>query len=163
MFEEFMGIPAHPLLVHSAVVFGPLLILAVFVYGLVPVVRSRMGWALAALAVVAPIALWFARLSGEAFEERMRSRNPELPAEFLDVIHTHSEFGETASLWGTLLGLLALGLIYVCWSAARRPVSSGSTALQYVLIGASLVVAVVLGYYVYRTGDTGAKAVWTGQ
>ncbi|HEX2356851.1 MAG TPA: hypothetical protein VHI50_10380, partial [Micromonosporaceae bacterium] len=64
MFEEILGVPAHPLLVHAAVVFVPLLIAAALAYALVPALRGRVGWAVALLAVAAPLAAWFATLSG---------------------------------------------------------------------------------------------------
>jgi hypothetical protein len=162
MFEEFMGIPAHPLLVHAAVVFAPLLIIAVFGYALVPALRSRIGWLLVTLAVIAPLTLWFAKLSGDAFRARMVARNATSP-EFLAVIDEHRGFGELAAWWGTGLGLLALGLFYLLWTAAKRPAADGSKILQYGVIALTLVVAAVTGYYVFKTGDTGAKAVWSGQ
>jgi hypothetical protein len=162
MFEEFMGIPAHPLLVHAAVVFAPLLIISVIVYAFAPMLRARIGWIMVALAVVAPLTLWFAKLSGDAFRARMVARNATSP-EFLAIIDNHRDFGESAALWGTALGLLALALFYVLWTAGKRPVADGSKIVQYALIAVTLAVAVVTGYYAFKAGDTGAKAVWTGQ
>jgi hypothetical protein len=162
MFEEFMGIPAHPLLVHAAVVFAPLLIIAVFCYALAPMLRARIGWILVGLAIVAPLALWFAKLSGDAFRARMVARNATSP-ELLAIIDNHRGYGELAAWWGTALGLLALGLFYLLWTAGKRPAADGSKIVEYGLIAVTLVVAVITGYYVFKTGDTGAKAVWTGQ
>ena len=50
MFEEFQGIPAHPLLLHAAVVFVPLLALATIAYAFVPFVRPHTRVVLGLLA-----------------------------------------------------------------------------------------------------------------
>ncbi|MEK8104897.1 hypothetical protein NKG94_06190 [Micromonospora sp. M12] len=75
MFEEFMGLPAHPLVLHLAVVFVPLLALLTVGYALVPPIRPHTRWVLALLALGAPVAALLARLSGDAFLERMRAAN----------------------------------------------------------------------------------------
>ena len=54
MFNTIGGIPAHPLLIHAAVIFIPLLILGAVVYALWPRARVRIGWAVVALAPLAP-------------------------------------------------------------------------------------------------------------
>ena len=65
MFEEFRGIPLHPLLVHAAVVFVPLFVASVIGYALVPRLRAFLGWLTAALAVVvaASTSAWIASSS----------------------------------------------------------------------------------------------------
>ncbi len=70
MFEEIAGLPMHPLAVHAAVVFVPLLALAALAYGLVPKLRRKVGWVAVLLALVAPASAVVARLSGDAFLQR---------------------------------------------------------------------------------------------
>jgi Predicted membrane protein (DUF2231) len=159
LIDTFMGLPAHPFLVHAAVVFGPLLVAAVFVYSLIPSLRSRMGWVVVALAVIAPLSLWLARLSGERFLAKQRAAGA--PAKQIDKILNHSHFGNWASWTGLALGVLALLLVLVGTAAGRKPQTPGSRTLTYTVIVVTLIVAVATGYYVYKTGDSGARMVWT--
>ena len=52
MFDEISGLPAHPLLVHAAVIFIPLQVLAGIAYAVVPFTRKYAWWTVLALAVV---------------------------------------------------------------------------------------------------------------
>ncbi|MEV4656921.1 DUF2231 domain-containing protein [Micromonospora sp. NPDC049301] len=164
MFEEFMGIPAHPLVLHAAVVFVPLLALLAVAYALVAPVRPHTRWVLALLAVGAPVSALLAKLSGDAFFERMRSANRVTP-EFLPKLEAHQEFGDI-TLWVTIgLAVVTLALV---WFVPPRTAEAGATggsgrALTLSLQVLSVVAAGVAVYYVVRTGDSGAKAVWTGQ
>ena len=72
MFDKIAGIPAHPLLVHAAVVFVPLLALGAVVYGAIPALRFRVRWPVALLAVAGAVSVVAAHKSGEAFESRLR-------------------------------------------------------------------------------------------
>jgi len=164
MFEEFMGIPAHPLLLHAAVVFVPLLALLTIGYALVAPIRPHTRWVLGLLAVGAPLAALVTKLSGDAFLERMQAANRVTP-EFLPKLETHQEFGDI-TLWATIgLAIVALALVrFVAPRAADvgadgRPGRPLTLALQVL----SVVAAGVAIYYVFRTGDSGAKAVWEGQ
>ena len=71
MFNEVFGLPAHPLIVHGAVVLGPLLCLAAVGYAVLPRYRVQLGWLAAVLAVLAPLTTYAATLSGEELEERV--------------------------------------------------------------------------------------------
>ncbi|MFF0155716.1 DUF2231 domain-containing protein [Micromonospora sp. NPDC005203] len=166
MFEEFMGIPAHPLVLHAAVVFVPLLALLTVGYALVAPIRPHTRWVLGLLAVGAPVAALLAKLSGEAFFERMQKANRITP-EFLPKIEAHQEFGDI-TFWATLLlAIVALALVRIVAPRSadasatdnRRPGRALTVALQVL----SVVAAGIVVYYVVRTGDSGAKAVWEGQ
>lgn len=159
-----MGIPAHPLVLHAAVVFVPLLALLTVAYALVAPVRPHTRWVLGLLAVGAPLAALFAKLSGDAFFDRMRSANRVTP-EFVPTIEAHQQFGDI-TLWATIgLAIVALALVrFVPPHAAEASATGGNgRALTLSLQVLSLVAAGVALYYVIRTGDSGAKAVWTGQ
>ncbi|MEH0932733.1 DUF2231 domain-containing protein [Micromonospora sp. CPCC 205558] len=164
MFEEFMGIPAHPLLLHAAVVFVPLLALLTVGYALVAPIRPHTRWVLGLLAVGAPVAALLTKLSGDAFLERMQAANRVTP-EFLPTLEAHQEFGDI-TLYVTIgLAVVALALVWFVppraaeSSAEGRPGRPLTLALQVL----SVVAAGVAVYYVFRTGDSGAKAVWEGQ
>ncbi|MFI6243891.1 DUF2231 domain-containing protein [Micromonospora sp. NPDC050795] len=164
MFEEIMGIPAHPLLLHAAVAFVPLLALLTVGYAFVPPIRPHTRWVLGLLAVGAPVAALLTKLSGDAFLERMRAANRVTP-EFLPKLEAHQEFGDITLYASIGLGVVALALVRLVppratdASADGRPAKPLTLALQVL----SLVAAAVTVYYVVRTGDSGAKAVWEGQ
>lgn len=158
MFDSVLGLPAHPLIVHAAVIFGPLLAAAVIAYALVPPFRKYVGWAVLGLGVAGPAALWFAKLSGDAFLDRqMRAgAGPEFAAKLVE----HANFGERAAYYGTALGVLAILLVLVTTAAGRRPSSTGSKALTYGVAALGVIAAGVTLYYVIRVGHTGATNVW---
>jgi hypothetical protein len=165
VLEEFMGVPAHPLLIHAPVVFVPLLALLAIAYAVVPFVRPHTRWVLGILALVTPIAALLAKLSGDAFFRRLQDRNAVTP-EFFPKLQDHQQLG-TLTLYATIvLALLTLALVYF---VAPRVAAAGSAhatrssgALPLVLSILSIIAAVVSLYYVIRTGDSGAKAVWEG-
>ncbi|MDG4834437.1 hypothetical protein O7627_34785 [Solwaraspora sp. WMMD1047] len=165
MFEEVMGIPAHPLLVHAAVVFVPLLALLAVGYAFVPVIRPHTRWVLGLLAVGAPISALFAKLSGDAFFERMRA-NGRVTEGFVPVLEEHQSFGDMTLYASLVLGVLALALVYVVApraAAAQAAAGAGRSRVVSLALGAlTLIAAGVSLYYVFRTGDSGAKAVWEG-
>jgi uncharacterized membrane protein len=152
VFEEINGLPLHPLAVHAAVVFVPLLVLASLAYALVPRWRARVGWVATLLAVVAPIAAVVARQSGGAFAE-----GQGLPV--VGDLADHQRYG-TYTMWASIaLGVLTLALVLV-----RR--SSGGTAARSWLTGALsvlvVIAAVVSAIYVFLSGDLGSRIVWEG-
>lgn len=161
MIEKLLGLPAHPLLVHAAVVFGPLLVAVVAAYALVPAVRRYVAWAVVLLGVVTPGSLWLAKLSGDAFLRRKVAAGAG--PDYVARVSQHQDFGELAAWSGTALGVLALVLVYVCTAAARKPASNGSRITVYAATVLSLIAAAVLGYYIFKTGHSGATNVWQGQ
>ncbi|GAA3732479.1 hypothetical protein GCM10022225_13190 [Plantactinospora mayteni] len=188
MLEEFMGIPAHPFLVHAAVVFVPLLALTAVGYAFLPFVRPHLRWVLGLLAVATPLAALGAKLSGDQFLARLESRNRVSP-EYVPRLAEHQDLG-TNTLYATIaLGVLTLALVFLVKPKPRvtaTPVTVGAAgtdgtggdaaagATAATAKGSSVLLTVVLGvltlaaagitlYFVFRTGDTGAKAVWEGQ
>lgn len=166
MFEEFMGIPAHPLVLHAAVMFVPLLALLTIGYALVAPIRPHTRWVLGLLALAAPVSALLAKLSGDAFFDRMRSANRVTP-EFVPTLEAHQQFGDF-TLWATIgLAVVALALVWFVPPRAAEASAPGGArpgrALTLTLQVLSLVAAGIAVYYVIRTGDSGAKAVWTGQ
>lgn len=170
-----MGIPAHPFLVHAAVVFVPLLAVAAVGYAFVPFVRPHLRWVLGLLAVATPLAALLAKLSGDAFLDRLRSRNRVSP-EFVPRLEEHQQLGTNTLYAAIVLGVVALALVYFVrpggaevpaagegdGADAARPAAGSPRVLSLVLAVLSLAAAGVTLYYVFRTGDSGAQAVWEG-
>ncbi|MFV2010403.1 MULTISPECIES: hypothetical protein [unclassified Micromonospora] len=167
MFEEVAGIPAHPLLLHAAVVFVPLLALLAVGYALVPFIRAHTRWVLTVLAIVTPIAALVTKLSGDAFLNRMDTAG-RITESFRPVIEEHEQLGNLTLLASIVLALATLALVYLVGprvAAAHSAVAAGARGngvLVLVMKGLVVVAAGVSLYLVVRAGDSGAKAVWTG-
>ncbi|SBV26027.1 hypothetical protein GA0070620_1509 [Micromonospora krabiensis] len=159
-----MGIPAHPLVLHAAVVFVPLLAVLTVGYALVPPIRPHTRWVLGLLAVGAPVAALLAKLSGDAFFDRLLSGNRVSP-EYVPRLEAHQQLGNL-TLYATLgLAVLALALVVLVAprsGGADDAVAARPAALTVPLRVLSIAAAGVAVYYVVRTGDSGAKAVWEG-
>jgi Predicted membrane protein (DUF2231) len=151
VFETFMGLPLHPLVIHAAVVFVPLLILAALAYALVPRLRDRIGWVTVLLAFVAPLIALFAKLSGDAFRARLARIAPH-GAPFA-LIDGHRHFGTLTVYATAALALLALALVLI----RRKP-----PVVNVILIVLVVIASGVAAYYVYRAGDSAARIVWKG-
>lgn len=159
MFEKILGVPAHPLLVHAAVVFVPLLIAAALAYALVPALRGRVGWVAALLAVTAPFAAWFATLSGNKLQGKLIRQGAD--ERILDQIVTHKGFGERTLWFSLALAAVTMLLLLLTRFGARRTALPNLGAWpDWVFAIVIVALAVGAGYYVFKTGDTGAKAVW---
>jgi uncharacterized membrane protein len=159
LFTTILGIPAHPLLVHFAVVFVPLLIGVAVVYTLWPAARSRLDWALALLAVVAPFAAWFARISGLNFKQRLIDRKLTSPQNLVKIAQ-HQSFGTKTLWWTVALAVVALAMLYYDHFVRRGARFSDPVWLVGTVV--TIVLGAIAGYYVFRTGDTGAHIVWSG-
>ena len=125
MFEEILNIPAHPLIVHAAVVFVPLQIAIAFAYALVPFVRRYTAWAVLGLAVAAPAAAWAAKKSGEALKNRLIDRGLTSD-QILTRIDQHNGYGDVVAWSSLVLGLLMLGLVAMLTRNGRGSGSADS-------------------------------------
>lgn len=141
---EINGLPLHPLVVHAAVVFGPLAALAALAY-LVPRWRDRLRWPMLVLAVVATVSVVLAYLSGN---DLLDSR-PELGQ--LPALETHEE--RAGILLWTTLGFGVVAIASGWWGRRSGP----ARILLDVLLGVAAVAVLVL---VVLTGDAGSRAVW---
>lgn len=158
MFDEILGLPAHPLIIHFAVVLTPLLVATAAAYALLPRWRPSMWWAVVLLALAAPVTVFAAKESGESLKQaRFATAEGELGAR----VATHESFATPLLLSALGLGVSALLLVY-----ATRPARDSvgrdrfGRPVSVTLSAVTLVLAVVAGYYVFRAGDSGARAVW---
>ncbi|MGH3496066.1 MAG: DUF2231 domain-containing protein [Nocardioidaceae bacterium] len=175
MFNEFNGLPLHPLAIHAAVVFVPLAALAGLVFA-VPRWRRRAWIPLGVLSVVALGSLVVARESGFALKHTLVTK-VGLGGSILDQVNKHEQLAN--QLFYIFLGYTVVALAAVWWtwrsrSEPARPVAEvrerarsqkGQTGLPLDLVATGLAVvlvigAVVVGVWTFRVGDAGAKAVW---
>jgi uncharacterized membrane protein len=156
--DNLFGLPAHPLLVHAAVVLVPLCLLGAVCMAVRPSWRRQLGVPTALLGVAAMVFVQLAEGSGEALEERV----PETA-----LVERHTEMAELVGplvflFVGALVAVVALDLL-----AARPGRRTGVLALRWWtprLATIAMVVTVLLGavatYEVAQTGHSGAKATW---
>ncbi|MBF8185148.1 hypothetical protein ITP53_05215 [Nonomuraea sp. K274] len=159
MFDEILGLPAHPLIIHFAVVLTPLLVAVSAVYAVVPRWRTYVSWAVVLLSLAGPAAVFAARQSGESLRAaRFATADGQLAAR----ITTHQSFANPLLLSVIGLAVAALLLVYAT-HPARDSIGRDrfGRPASLVLSGLTVVLAAVAGYYVFRAGDSGARAVWS--
>jgi hypothetical protein len=164
VFDQISALPAHPLLVHAAVVLVPLLAVGAVLYGLFAPLRYRLRWPVGLLALAAAGSAYPAHQSGQHFEQRLVARHLASP-EILGKLVAHARYAD-GTLWSTL-GLAVATLVFVLAVPARppgfeAPRTRGALLGQVVFAVVLIALAAVSGYYVVRTGDSGAHIVWNG-
>jgi hypothetical protein len=166
------GLPAHILLVHLVVVMIPATALAVLLVALWPTAR-RAAVPVAVLAILTAILVPVTTEAGEWLEHRVAST---------PLIRAHTELGDYLLPWVIALAAVALALAtrQLLATRARRTgaavaagtgpgtartaaAAPGGRALTMVLAIVALVVAGGSTATVYRIGESGARAAWTGQ
>jgi hypothetical protein len=141
------------------VVFIPLLILGAVVYALWPRVRGKIGWAVVALAIIAPFCALFAKLSGQDLRQHLIDGGTSGPT--LTKINQHMSYGTNTLWWTIALGVVTLVVVGYFWRAAPAG-RTESMAVRAAGIVVTVALGAVTGYYVFKTGDTGAHIVWNG-
>ena len=149
------GIPAHPLVVHAAVVLVPLAILFVAAYALWPRRRWQTRTPAIVLAIAAALSVQLATMTGDQLKNRLH--------EDTALIHTHERYAGylQAAMW-VLAALMA-----VAWWALphENPLPdkehrSGVRPLAWPLTILVPIVSLAVLVLVVLTGDAGARAVW---
>lgn len=154
MFDQINGMPVHILVLHAAVVFVPLLALGAIAYGVVPAWRPKIGWAVLGLSILAPLSTFVAKESGEKLLDRLIASGTK--GKMLDLLNEHMGFGTKTFFFTLALGVVTLIVVLLTWNGRPGLPKPAQWVAAVVMIG----LAVAAGYYVYRTGDSGATATW---
>jgi uncharacterized membrane protein len=154
--DDLFGLPAHPLLVHAAVVLVPLAALGAVIIALWPRARRTFGIVVVVLAFGGLVFSWLASESGESLEERVDET---------ELVEEHAELGETMPLFAFALFAFSGGLVAVDLVAHRRTRDGGEPApwmkpATIALAALTVLSAVVGTYEVALVGHSGAKATW---
>jgi uncharacterized membrane protein len=138
---DLNGLPLHPLIVHAAVVLVPLAGLLGLMMVLVPRFSRRfaplvagIAWAGVAVAVVA-------KETGEILQRGEGGAS-----------RLHIDSGDLMPAFAAAQAVLITAL----WLVDRR----GRGVIGVLIAGLTLVAVAAAGYWVYRTGDSGAQSVW---
>jgi hypothetical protein len=156
---QINGLPAHVLLVHVVVVLVPLTAILLVGSAIWPGWLRRLGLTVPLVALVTLVSVPLTTHAGE-WLERHTAETP--------LIRRHVELGDGLLPWAAGMFVLAAAL----WLWQRRTRSAvasaaGGRAAPAVVprvVAAVLCAAVAVGavVQVYRIGDSGAKAAWTG-
>ncbi|WP_435176658.1 DUF2231 domain-containing protein [Actinacidiphila sp. bgisy145] len=156
---QINGLPAHILLVHVVVVLVPLTGIALIGCAVWPSWMRRMGLVLPLLALVTLASVPLTTHAGEWLERHTAST---------PLIRRHAELGDGLLPWAAGLFVLAVALWWWHRRAQAGPAGGGTGAAAAAMplrVAAAVVCAVVAAgavVQVYRIGDSGAKAAWTG-
>ncbi len=172
VLDTFNGLPTHALLVHFTVVVATGGALGGLAYAVVPRFRRWLGWPLAATGACSVLLGLVTPASGEALERRVGESA---------LVERHAELGDQMGTILIVYGLvLVLTTLVVRWrrDASGAPVAPtaidrlggvpgtaprafpGQSQIAAGLTLLVLVLSVVSGVWIYRTGEAGARAVW---
>jgi hypothetical protein len=178
------GLPAHILLIHVVIVFLPLAAAMLVASAVWPAARAKLGFLTPAVALVALVFVPITTHAGSWLQSHLQGneglQNP--------LIRRHANLGHNLLPWaiGIFVVAAAVWLLSrrfdMSWrpqeaqdevdstgpgATATRVRASTSTALPVwvTAIVAVIAIAVAAGGIVqlYRIGDSGSKAVWTGR
>jgi hypothetical protein len=164
------GLPAHILLVHAVLVLVPLAAAMLLASAIWPAARAKLGFLTPAVALVALGFVPIATNAGKWLRDHLQNnRGNTDPA-----IIRHTHLG--GHLWPWALALFVVSAT-VWWLGRRYELSWRPAGAQpedaavrqalpvwlvALVAAAAVVVSVGTVVELYRIGDSGSKAVWTG-
>ena len=150
------GVPLHPLVVHAAVVFVPLAVLAVLSI-LVPRWRWASRWVALVVVALAAGSVQLAAMTGDDLKHRVGGSA---------LIETHEMWAGRLQAATWVLAALTLVAFWVLpHTTALRNGRDKDTRLPVLVLPVTAllpVLAVAVLILVFLTGDAGARAVWKG-
>ena len=161
----YSDLPAHPLFVHVPVILIPTAVVAALVLIARPEWLGRYGIALSLVSIAAMSSIFLAMQAGAALNGVLH-----LQGEAATLISEHSQAAHILAIVFTLFTAVLI------LTFATYRISEGSpTGLGIVdgLLGSRstfnalrvllVILAIAAGFFTFRTGDLGAKAVWAGK
>jgi drug/metabolite transporter (DMT)-like permease len=156
MLDSLFGLPAHPLVVHIAVVLVPLAAVGTIAIAFWAAARRRIGWIVVALAFVAFVGCFLAKQSGEALQNSVKPTA---------AMATHVEMADGGTVAGLAVFLGAAGVMVVDLivgkRAARKQPALPLQKQAPMIVGVLAVLLVLFGSVrIIQIGHSGAKATW---
>ena len=152
------GLPAHILLVHGVVVFGPLAGLGAVVYGLAGRTRRYLAWPLGVLALIlAPMAL----ITAQAGEQLQETRGAT------DAIQAHARQGDILKIAAVVFFFVVVLMVAATFAplAERIPALAGLQRSRPDRLAARSLGVLAGLFVIYQsviTGHSGSFSVWGG-
>ena len=160
-FDEFFGVPTHPLAVHAPVVLVPIAAVVAVVLAVRNDWRQRVAWLMPAAVFVLVAMLFVARESGEAVAEADNV--------FGDITE-HQDLADTtfvlSIVWFSLTVAVAVRDRMVSRDSAATALSADVVAtsprdtIATMLAVVAALAAVVTTIWLVRTGHAGAESRW---
>jgi glucan phosphoethanolaminetransferase (alkaline phosphatase superfamily) len=150
--NSLFGLPAHPLVVHAAVVMLPLAAILTLVVAIWP--GSRKWWAPLALglAFVSTFAVGLAQQSGEQLQEQVKNTQ---------LVRDHAAMGQTVFPWAVAVTIMAAIVVAIEPLSRRYPNTKlKGRGAHIALVVVTAVVASGAMYTIIQVGHSGAKATW---
>lgn len=166
VFDEFFGVPTHPLAVHAPVVLVPLLTIAAVVLVARSSWRRKVSWLMPTIVFVMAALLWVATESGEAV---VASSNV-----FGDITE-HKKLGERTFQLSVVWFVIALVSTVIDRAssgpdggddlamAGDQPIAAAPkvpAAAATGIAALAALVAVLTTVWLIRTGHAGAESRW---
>ena len=158
------GLPAHILLVHVVIVLVPLAALMLVASAIWPAARAKLGFLTPAVALVALVFVPITTNAGHWLRDHLpgASTSPS--------IARHANLGDGLFPWaiGLFLVSAAVWVLGRWYGLSWKPAADATVRALPVWVTAvvaAVAVAVSAGAVVqlYRIGDSGSKAVWSGR
>lgn len=148
--KELFGLPAHPLLVHAAVVLLPLAAVGTVMVAAIPKARRAYAPLVLIVAIAALVAVGLAQGSGEEFEDEVVET---------ELTEEHTDQGETVLPWAIAVVVVA-GATTGAAAFRRRVPKVSAGALTAGLVVAAVIVSAGATWTVVDVGHSGARATW---
>ena len=156
MLDSLFGLPAHPLVVHIAVVLVPLAALGTIAIAFWGAARRRIGWIVVALAFVAFVGCFLAKQSGEALQNSVKNTA---------AVNAHVEMADGGTVAGLAVFIGAAGVMVVDLIVGQRtkrkqpalPLQKQAPMIVGVL---AALLALFGSVRIIQIGHSGAKATW---
>lgn len=157
VFDQFLGVPTHPLAVHAPLVLIPIATVVAIVFVVRADWRRRVGWFAPAIVLVFVGMLFVAKESGEAAEDADN---------VIGDIDLHEDLAESTFTLAIIWFVLTLAL--AVWDRVGvervRSLSAGAATRQdrigLVLSVVTAIAAVVTTIWLLRTGHAGSESRW---
>ena len=148
--KSLFGLPAHPFIVHAAVVLLPLAAILTIGVAVWPKLRKSYGLVAVGMAFVATIAVFLAEQSGEQLEEQVKESA---------LVRAHSHAADAVLPWA--FGVLVIAaLVYFAPRIAERIGERSLKPFRYGLIAFAVILGIGATWTVIDVGHSGAKATW---
>lgn len=149
--STFNGLPAHALFVHFIVVLAPLTAVLAILCAVWPAARRRLVWLTLVLAAVTVVLTPLTTGAGEWLEHQV-GRSP--------LLHTHTELGDTMIFFA--IALLVVSALVAAMHVREARGGAVKPAVTWAVAAVVIAVSVATAVQVYRIGDSGAAATWSG-
>ncbi|WP_067441018.1 DUF2231 domain-containing protein [Nocardioides jensenii] len=157
---EINGLPAHPLIIHAAVVLIPVAACLAAAYAVVPRWRWSTRWPMVGasfLAVIAVVAAW---VTGRDLKSQMVDQGANA-----EMFRFHQERADIL-FWLTivfffvvLLGAVALGGPSAL-ASGRGARGKHAPLIEWTMVTMLVIFAIALIAMTFQTGEQGARLVW---